>query len=82
MMARRAAAATITHFAQASGPQTRAKTTMPTASKKRQKHNFMISISFSQRFSLSYEKRYQDSSLKIHRGKESKLCAGILTFIN
>jgi hypothetical protein len=38
---------TITHFAHIIGPQTRATTTMTTASKKRQKHNFMIPISFS-----------------------------------
>jgi len=42
IMARSAAAATITHFAQVSGHQTTAKTTMATANKKRQKHNFMM----------------------------------------
>jgi len=47
MIARRAAATTITHFAQVSGHQTRATTRMPADNKKRQKHNFMISLSFS-----------------------------------
>jgi len=82
MMARRAAATTMTHFAHIIGPQTRATTTMTTASKKRHKHNFMISFSFSKRCSLSYRKKYQSSSLKNHQGEKSKLCAGILTFVN
>jgi len=46
-MAMRPAATTTTHFAQVSGHQTRATTKMPADNKKRQKHNFMISFSFS-----------------------------------
>jgi len=69
MMARSAATTTITHFAQASGPQTRANTTMPTASKKRQKHNFMISISFSKRFSYHMKKDIKVQAQKSLREK-------------
>jgi hypothetical protein len=46
-MAMRPPATTTTHFAQVSGHQTRATTKMPADNKKRQKHNFMISLSFS-----------------------------------
>jgi hypothetical protein len=46
-MAMRPATTTITHFAQVSGHQTRATTKMPADNKKRQKHNFIISFSFS-----------------------------------
>jgi len=66
MMAKSAAPMTIIHFAQAAGHQTMAITMIAAANKKRQKHNFMISVSFLKRFSLSYKKRFQVSSLIIY----------------
>jgi hypothetical protein len=52
MMARRAAATTITHFAQAAGKKKTANTTIPKASRKRQKHKLMIILSFRHKFPL------------------------------
>jgi Tfp pilus assembly protein PilE len=78
MIARSAAAATITHFAQASGPQTRASTTMPTASKKRQKHNFIIPISFSKRFSYHMKKDIKVQAQKSISEKNQNSVQGFL----
>ena len=78
MMARSEPAATITHFAQDSGHQKTATTTMPKASRKRQKHNFMIILSFRHEFSLSYGKNIYDSSIKLV--KKSNLCMGDFGF--
>ena len=77
-MARSAAARIITHLAQASGPQTRASTTMPTASKKRQKHNFMISISFSKRFSSHMKKDIKVQAQKSIRERNFSQCSRAL----
>jgi len=43
---------------------------MPTASKKRQKHNFIISISFSKRFSYHMKKDIKVQAEKIYQGEE------------
>jgi hypothetical protein len=69
MMARIAAAPTITHFAHIVGPQKMAKTTMPKARIRRQKHNFMIPISFSLRFSYHTKKNIKVQAKKSIREK-------------
>jgi len=73
MIARSAAAATIIHFAQTAGQKKTASTTMPRASRKRQKHNFMIFLSFRHKFSLSYEKKIYDSSIKLIKNSTTLL---------
>jgi hypothetical protein len=66
MMARRPAAMITIHLAQASGQKKTASMTIPKASRKRQKHNFMIFLSFPLKFYLSYKKNHTFSSLKKH----------------
>lgn len=76
MMARSAPAAKMTHFAQESGHQKIAKTTMPKARTRRQKHNFMINLSFIDELHLSYMKnirKFKHSFNEIHISyKENK----------
>ena len=56
MMAKIAAAATITHFAHAAGHQNMARTTTAVANKNRQKQSFMIFLSSFFELSLFYDK--------------------------
>jgi hypothetical protein len=62
MMARRPAAMITIHLAQASGQKKIASTTIPKASRKRQKHNFMIFLSFPLKLYISYKINYKFSS--------------------
>jgi len=64
-MARRAAAATITHFAQDSGHQNTVNTTIPRAKRKRQKHKLMILSSFKKTFRHHMKKSVSFQALKL-----------------
>jgi hypothetical protein len=59
MIARSAAAIITTHFTQAAGHQTIATTMIAAANKKRQKHNFMMSISFQRNYPYPIKKNIQ-----------------------